>query len=129
MSLIRSFAISASALTAERYRMDVISTNLANANTMRTNDQEPYRRKFVVLTQDGEGVRIQTTAEDPSPYRVVYEPGNPFADADGNVTYSNVNPLTEMVDLISASRAYEANLQAFNLTRQMLQSALEIGKV
>ncbi|MCL6623388.1 MAG: flagellar basal body rod protein FlgC [Fimbriimonadales bacterium] len=129
MSLIRSFAISASALTAERFRMDVISTNLANANTMRTNNQEPYKRKFVVLTTDGEGVRIQTTAEDPSPFRVVYEPGNPFADAEGNVTYSNVNPLTEMVDLISASRAYEANLQAFNLTRQMLQSALEIGRI
>ncbi|MCH8273667.1 MAG: flagellar basal body rod protein FlgC [Armatimonadetes bacterium] len=130
MSLLRSFAVSVSAMTAERYRMDVISANLANANTMRMNGQDPYRRRMVAVMADGSGgVRIQGTLEDASPFRVVHEPGNPYADADGNVFYSNVDAITEMVDMISASRAYEANIQAFNLTKQMLQSALDIGRV
>jgi flagellar basal-body rod protein FlgC len=130
MSLLRTFGVSASALTAERYRMDVISTNLANANTVRMNGQEPYRRRFVVLSPEtGGGVRIEDTSEDMSDFRVVHEPGNPLADAEGNVHYSNVDPIVEVVDMISASRAYEANLQAFNMTKAMLQSTLDIGRV
>jgi flagellar basal-body rod protein FlgC len=130
MSLLRSFGISASALTAERYRMDVISTNIANANTMRANGQDPYRRKMVVFTPDETGgVRIEDTVNDMSEFRVANEPGNPLADEQGNVTYSNVDPIIEMVDMLGATRAYEANIQAFNSTKQMLQSALDIGRV
>lgn len=130
MSLLKSFGISASALTAERYRMDVISTNIANANTMRANGREPYRRKEVVLGADENGgVRIENTLDDQTDFRVSNEPGNPLADEKGNVYYSNVDPLTEMVDMMSASRAYEANLAAFNATKTMLQSALDIGRV
>jgi flagellar basal-body rod protein FlgC len=110
--------------------MDVISSNLANANTTRVNGQDPYRRKMVVLMPEADGgVRIQNTVADMSPFREVNDPGNPFADEHGIVIYSNVDPITEMVDMISASRAYEANLNAFQLTRQMIQSAIDIGRV
>ncbi len=130
MSLLRTFGISASALTAERYRMDVISSNLANANTMRMNGVDPYRRRVVELMQNRDGsVAITGTVEDMSPFRAIEDAGNPYADANGLVYYSNVDPITEMVDMISASRAYEANLNAFNLTKQMLQNALDIGRV
>lgn len=130
MNLIRTLGISASALTAERFRMDVISTNLANANTMRIGGNDPYRRKIVSLTENYDGsVSINGIVEDMSPFRAVQDPGNPYADSQGLVYYSNTNPITEMVDMISASRAYEANLNAFNLTKQMLQSALDIGRV
>ncbi len=129
MSLLRTFGISSSGLTAERYRMDVISANLANANTMRVNGQDPYRRKMVVLMESENGVSINGQVEDDSAFRESYEPGNPNADTKGIVYYSNVDPIYEMVDMISASRAYEANLNAFNLTKQMVQSALDIGRV
>lgn len=129
MSLLKTFGISSSGLTAERYRMDVISANLANANTMRANGQDPYRRKMVVLMENGAGVAIQGQVEDATAFREAYEPGNPNADEKGIVYYSNVDPIYEMVDMISASRAYEANLNAFNLTKQMVQSALDIGRV
>jgi len=110
--------------------MDVISTNLANANTMRIGNNDPYRRKIVSLMENYDGsVSINGIVEDLSPFRAVHEPGNPYADSEGIVYYSNTNPITEMVDMISASRAYEANLNAFNLTKQMLQSALDIGRV
>lgn len=130
MSLTSAFKVSASGMIAERYRMDVISTNLANANTSRVNGQDPYRRKMVVLMPEADGgVRIQNTVADMSPFREVNDPGNPFADERGIVVYSNVDPIVEMVDMISASRAYEANLNAFQLTRQMIQSAIDIGRV
>lgn len=129
MSLLKTFGISSSGLIAERYRMDVISANLANANTMRANGQDPYRRKMVVLMENSAGVAIQGQVEDATAFREAYEPGNPNADAKGIVYYSNVDPIYEMVDMISASRAYEANLNAFNLTKQMVQSALDIGRV
>lgn len=130
MNLTQTLGVSASALTAERFRMDVISTNLANANTMRIGGNDPYRRKIVSLMENYDGsVSINGIVEDMSPFRAVQDPGNPYADSEGIVYYSNTNPITEMVDMISASRAYEANLNAFNLTKQMLQSALDIGRV
>jgi flagellar basal-body rod protein FlgC len=130
MSMLSSFRISASALTAERYRMDVVSTNLANANTMRINGVDPYRRRIVAQSSESDGtVRIQNTLTDMTPFRVSHEPGNPHADESGYVTYSNVEPISEMAAMLTASRAYEANLQAFNVTRSMLQSALEIGRI
>ncbi len=141
------FAISASALTAERLRMDVISNNIANANTTRTMDGGPYIRQRVVfaprfdaspifsplesmMTTDGlpAGVRVTGIQKDPSPPRMVFDPGHPDANAEGYVAYPNVNVVNEMVDLISATRAYEANITAFNATKSMALQALGIGK-
>jgi flagellar basal-body rod protein FlgC len=141
------FAISASALTAERLRMDVISNNIANANTTRTVEGGPYIRQRVVfaprfdvtpafssfiptMTPDGlpAGVRVTGIQKDSSPVRMVYDPGHPDANAEGYVAYPNVNAVNEMVDLISASRAYEANITAFNATKSMYLEAMSIGK-
>ncbi len=141
------FSISASALTAERLRMDVISNNIANANTTRTVEGGPYIRQRVVfaprfdaspafapliptMTPDGlpAGVRVTSIQKDPSSPRMVYDPGHPDANTEGYVAYPNVNVANEMVDLISATRAYEANITAFNATKSMALQALSIGK-
>src|ERR1039458_7571897 len=140
-------AISASALTAERLRMDVISNNIANANTTRTIEGGPYIRQRVVfaprfdatpafaplqamMTPEGlpVGVRVTGIQKDPAPPRMVFDPGHPDANAEGYVAYPNVNPVNEMVDMISATRAYEANITAFNATKSMAIQALGIGK-
>jgi flagellar basal-body rod protein FlgC len=142
-----SFAITASALTAEKLRMDVISNNIANADTTRTIEGGPYIRQRVVfapridatpefapmlanMTAQGMpvGVRVTGIIKDPSPPRMVYDPGHPDANSEGYVAYPNVNAVNEMVDLISASRAYEANITAFNATKSMALQALTIGK-
>jgi flagellar basal-body rod protein FlgC len=141
------FAITASALTAERLRMDVISNNIANANTTRTLKGGPYIRQRVVfaprfdpvatfspmvatMTPEGlpVGVRVTSIAQDPAPSRMVYDPGHPDANVEGYVAYPNVNVVNEMVDMISASRAYEANITVFNATKSMALQALTIGK-
>src|ERR1700678_1541241 len=141
------FSISASALTAERLRMDVISNNIANANTTRTDEGGPYIRQRVVfsprfhvtptfssffptMTPDGlpAGVRVTGIQKDASPVKMVYDPGHPDANAEGYVAYPNVNAVNEMVDLISASRSYEANITAFNATKSMALEAMSIGK-
>jgi flagellar basal-body rod protein FlgC len=141
------FSISASALTAERLRMDVISNNIANANTTRTVEGGPYIRQRVVfsprfdvtptfssfipvMTPDGlpAGVRVTGIQKDTSPVKMVYDPGHPDANAEGYVAYPNVNAVNEMVDLISASRSYEANITAFNATKSMALEAMSIGK-
>lgn len=141
------FAISASALTAERLRMDVISNNIANANTTRTIEGGPYIRQRVVfsprfdatpsfapllstMTPEGLplGVRVTSIQNDPTPPHMVYDPGHPDANAEGYVAYPNVNVVNEMVDMISATRAYEANITAFNATKSMALQALTIGK-
>ena len=137
MSLFDSLRISASGLSAERLRMDVVASNLANANTTKGADGQPYRRKEVVLqSADGsgassfqdvlQGVEITGVVDDDSPLRRVYDPGHPDADAQGFVTLPNVNTVSEMVDLITATRGYEANVQAMNAAKQMFSRALEI---
>ncbi|AEX85994.1 flagellar basal-body rod protein FlgC [Marinitoga piezophila KA3] len=131
--------IAASGMTAERFRSEVISNNLANANTTRTENGGPYRRKIVTFkevlnkekaTKDEQlsGVKVGKLAEDKSPFRLVYDPGHPDADENGYVKYPNVNVLREMVDLITAQRAYEANVAVVNSAKSMFNSALSIGR-
>ncbi len=121
---------STSGLTAERFRMDTISSNLANANSVARPGEDGYRRRSVVLTATEQGVRIDGVESDMlREFQKKHEPGHKFADADGYVTMSNIDPISEMVDMIGASRAYEANIQAFNTAKTMMNSALQIGKV
>ncbi len=129
MTLSQAMRSSSSGLTAERFRMDVISTNIANSNSMRTKDREAYRRQVVVLTGDNSGVRIERIAPDMSDLRREIDPTNPNANGDGEVFFTNVSPVAEMVDMIGATRAYEANVAAFNSAKGMLRSALSIGDV
>ncbi|QJC52292.1 flagellar basal body rod protein FlgC [Paenibacillus albicereus] len=148
MKLSNGFDISASALTAQRLRMDVISSNIANAETTRGSfvdgQFQPYKRKMVVLEpmkngsfdsmlrsemgEAGKGVKATRIVEDQSPEKLVYNPSHPDADASGYVRMPNVDVMKEMVDMISASRAYEANVTALNATKAMFVKALEIGK-
>lgn len=129
MTLSQAMRSSSTGLTAERFRLDVISTNIANANSIRTKDMDAYRRQVVVFSGDENGVKIEKIASDMSDLRKEMDPGNPNADADGFVYYSNVEPITEMVDMISATRSYEANVAAFNSAKGMLRSALSISDV
>jgi len=137
-------AVNVSALTAQRQRLSVISSNLANSETTRTPGGGPYRRKDVLFVPSREGfqevlshrmssfpmgVRVGAIVEDPRPFRLVYNPSHPDADPSGYVLLPNVNPIEEMVNLIAASRSYEANLEVFNSTKAMLLKALEIGRV
>ena len=146
MSFFNSINVSASGLTAERLRMDLISENIANANTTRTASGTPYRRKIAVFReqqpdafavalgkannaiQTGNGVEIAGIAEDQSPFKKEYNPNHPDADADGFVSLPNVEIVNEMINMISASRAYEANITSIGNTRNMAMKALEIGK-
>lgn len=147
MGYFGALDIGASALTAQRLRMDTISQNIANANTTRTEDGTPYRRRIVVFQEQsgglpfseyltnssremylGKGVKVTKIVEDPSPFKKVYDPGHPDADADGYVEMPNVDVVTEMVNMISATRAYEANVTSINTTKSMAMKALEIGR-
>lgn len=131
MSLVSSMGISASGLTAERTRMDLIASNIANVNTVAGRGGSPYRRQLAVLTPrlDG-GVAVSQIVEDQSPFREERIPGHPMANkATGIVRMPNVNTVSEMVDLITASRAYEANVTAFNAAKTMIQRALDLGRV
>ena len=147
MSIFSAFNVNASGMTAQRYRMDIISENEANANTTRTQDGTPYRRKVVTFEQkgataktfssflgqasnryDGQGVRVRKVSEDTwTQMNMVYDPSHPDADENGYVTYPNVNIVTEMTNLIDASRSYEANATAFNASKSMAMKGLEIS--
>ncbi|MEA4883642.1 MAG: flagellar basal body rod protein FlgC [Clostridia bacterium] len=131
MSLMSSFRISASGMAAERLRLDVISSNLANINTTRTAEGGPYRRLMVQFeaAPGSAGVRAVNVAQDESPLPLVYEPEHPDANSEGYVEMPNVNAVSEMVDMITATRAYEANVAAYNAAKTMAAKALEIGKV
>lgn len=145
MSVFKAFRISASGLTAERLRMDTIANNLANANTTRSVNGGPYQRQVPVFAPildrsmhgasssihggaKGQGVQVVGVVSDPSPPRLVYDPQHPDANADGYVEMPNVHVVKEMVDLITATRAYEANIVALNSAKSMAQRALEIGR-
>ena len=143
VGLFGAIDAAASGMTAERLRLDVISNNIANVNTTRTSDGGPYRRQFVVFEPrpgDGSfpsslnrqmqlnGVKVSGISKDDSPLRMVYEPGHPDADADGYVKMPNINIITEMVDMMTASRAYEANVTSIDVAKNMMLKALEIGK-
>lgn len=147
MSMFSAFNINASGLTAQRYRMDVISENVANASTTRTEDGTPYRRKAVTFAQkgnqtsfsrvlgnisagySGQGVKVASVFEDTeTEMNMVYDPSHPDADENGYVTYPNVNIIMEMTNLIDASRAYEANSTAFNASKSIALKGLELNQ-
>jgi flagellar basal-body rod protein FlgC len=121
--------ISASGLAAERTRLNVASSNLANASTTRGADGGPYKRRDVVLaSQPGGGVVVQKIQEDGAPPRLEYDPGHPDANDDGYVAHPNVNTVEEMVDMITASRAYQAGITALDTASNMAERALGIGR-
>ncbi|RST60910.1 flagellar basal body rod protein FlgC [Siminovitchia terrae] len=147
-----SMGISSSALTAQRLRLDVISSNMANVDTTREKlvdgEWQPYRRKMVVMQPNENsfssaldkavnaksgnrtpaGVKVSRIVEDETPFKSVYDPDHPDADENGFVYQPNVDPLREMVDMISATRSYEANVTVLNSTKAMLMKSLDIGK-
>ncbi|MBR6329255.1 MAG: flagellar basal body rod protein FlgC [Lachnospiraceae bacterium] len=151
MSVFSSFGINASGLTAERFRMDIIAENIANANTTRTEDGTPYVRKVVTFQEKnktgatfssmlasnqskynrygGDGVKVGGVYEDKvSEMNMVYDPSHPDADENGYVLYPNVNTITEMTNLIDASRAYEANSTAFAASKAIALQGLQLGQ-
>lgn len=143
MTVFKSMQINATGLNLERLKLDTISTNIANANTTRTENGEAYRRKVVVFRerlsaetdrQSGlasvrsEGVSVVEIAEDQSDFRLEYSPEHPDADENGYVRLPNVNMVDEMIDLIRTQRTYEANVTALNTSKSILKKALEISK-
>ena len=147
MGMFTSFDINASGMTAQRFRMDIISENVANANTTRTSNGTPYVRKVVTFTEkdsqtpfhrvlnkatdrySGKGVKVDGVYEDKeTEMNMVYDPSHPDADENGYVSYPNVNIITEMTNLIDASRSYEANATAFNTSKAMALQGLNLGK-
>lgn len=149
MKIMNAFDISSSALTAQRFRMDVISSNIANADTTRgqyvDGNWVPYQRKLVVMQpiaeqsfkeilntsmqkESEQGVKITDVIKDQSPFKKVYNPSHPDANDEGFVFLPNVDILKEMVDMMSATRSYEANVTAFNASKSMFMKAIEIGR-
>ena len=150
MSFLNSMNISASALTAERFRMDVIAENISNIQTTRTANGDTYRRRYVIFqererTQDfsclfnhaclkhtsrfpGGGVRVVGVGEDTAPFKLEYNPTHPDADEDGYVRLPNVEVVQELTDMMAAYRAYEANITALNTFKDMAMKTLEIGR-
>lgn len=134
----RAMRISASGLAAERMRMDLISSNIANYNSIKTENSEAYKRKIAIFEQfldrsqrnvkKFKGVRVSKIIEDTTPLKMVYDPDHPNANGEGFVEMSNVDILNEMADMIMATRAYESNADTFNANKQMFMKALEIGK-
>ncbi|MEE1009461.1 MAG: flagellar basal body rod protein FlgC [Agathobacter sp.] len=146
MGLFQSFNISASGMTAERFRTDIIAENIANVNSTSTEDGGPYRRKIVTFKEKsvtpfsnylttsknmaiGNGVKVTKVTEDYSTeFNMEYDPSNPDADENGYVSYPNVNTVTEMTNLIDSTRAYEANATAFDASKSLAEAGLQIGK-
>lgn len=131
------FKVSSSALEAQRVRMNTIASNMANAQTTRTEEGGPYVKKNVLFetmpvnakaAKGLDGVKVAGVVEDTTPPIVVYDPGHPDADENGNVTMPHINVIEEMVNMMMALRAYEANVRAFNTSKGMYQKALELGR-
>ncbi|HHX23627.1 MAG TPA: flagellar basal body rod protein FlgC [Thermoanaerobacterales bacterium] len=143
MTFFNSLDISASGLTAQRLRLDVISNNIANVNTTRTEEGGPYRRQRVIFQESktngsfsnafrkyqSKGVKAVAIDKDDAPFKLLYDPNHPDADPSGYVRMPNVNIVTEMVDMISATRSYEANITAINSTKSMISKTLEISRI
>ena len=137
MSLFNIFNIASSALTAQSQRLNVIASNLANADSTTSANGGPYRAKQVVFqavpmntpgVKQGAGVVVREVVDDSSPMRRVYDPKHPAADKDGYVTYPNVNVVEEMVNMISASRSYQNNVDVMNTSKTMMQKLLALGQ-
>ena len=138
MSMFRIFDVSGSAVSAQSQRLNVVASNLANADTVAGPDGQAYKARQVVfqtvLMGQGAnagaaaGVKVSTVTEDSTPGRRVHDPKHPGADADGYVTYSNVNAVEEMVNMISASRSYQNNIEVMNTARNLLQKTLQMGQ-
>ena len=134
MGMFNTMRISATGLSAERLRMDVVTSNMANVQTTRGENGEAYVRKIAVFEEalDAErelsGVKAVGIVDDSSPMNEVYDPSHPDADENGYVTMPNVNVLNEMADMMAASRSYEANIDTLNATKSMFSKALEIGR-
>lgn len=137
MSLFNVFNVASSALGAQSMRLNATASNLANADSVTSSDGKPYRAKQVVFeatpmgapntSGPAHGVRVRGVVDDLAPPRMQYEPNSPFADEKGYVTMSNVNVVEEMVNMISASRAYQTNVEVMNTAKQMMMKTLQIG--
>ncbi|AHF75249.1 Flagellar basal body rod protein [Sodalis praecaptivus] len=134
MSLFSIFDISGSALMAQSQRLNVSASNMANAESVTGPDGEPYRAKQVVFQLDAApgqpvgGVRVSQVVEDPAPWRLVYDPGHPLANDRGYIRMPNVNRVAEMVNTLSASRSYQANVEVINSARSMMMKTLAMGQ-
>ena len=141
MSMLRIFDVASSAISAQSQRLNVVASNLSNADTVAGPDGAAYKARQVIFQtalfgppgpsgqRDASvGVRVSTIAEDNTPGRRVLDPKHPSADADGYVTYSNVNPVEEMVNMISASRSYQNSVEVMNTARNLLQKTLQMGQ-
>jgi len=134
MSLFNVFNISGSAMSAQSQRLNTVASNLANADSATSANGKPYKAKQVVFSAvptnspAANAVRVKQVIEDPSPAKVVYDPKNPLADEKGYVTMPNVNVTEEMVNMISASRAYQNNVETMNAAKTMLLKTLSIGQ-
>jgi flagellar basal-body rod protein FlgC len=135
MSMFKIFNVAGSAVSAQSQRLNVVASNLANADTVAGPDRSPYKARQVVFTTTPmgnevgtAGVAVTNITEDNSPGRRVLDPKHPQADADGYVTYSNVNAVEEMVNMISASRSYQNNIEVMNTTKSLLMKTLQLGQ-
>jgi flagellar basal-body rod protein FlgC len=134
MNAFNILKVSASAISAQRQRLNVMASNLANVHSTRTENGEPYRRKDVVFSafpidSTLNGVTVAEIVEDPTPFNLVYDPSHPDADSQGYVKMPNINIIEEITNMMMAFRAYEASVSAFNISKSMLVKALEIGRV
>jgi flagellar basal-body rod protein FlgC len=136
MNSFNVFTVSASALEAQKQRMNVIASNMANVHSTRTDEGGPYRRKDVLFSAEAvqsdpdtlAGVKVVDIVADSTPFRTVYDPGHPDADKEGYVSMPNINIIEEMVNMMMASRAYEASVSAFNMSKAMFLKTLELGR-
>jgi flagellar basal-body rod protein FlgC len=134
MSMFKIFNVSGSAVSAQSQRLNVVASNLANADTVAGPDGSAYKARHVMFTTQpmGDvgtaGVAVSQVTEDNTPGRRVHDPKHPQADAEGYVTYSNVNPVEEMVNMISASRSYQSNIEVMNTAKTLLMKTLQMGQ-